>query len=304
MTGSWKKPQALQLYHGLLQRYRDWDEDGSAGNEGAAEEVEVAVYRYSSDEDDSDGSGSEIIEFVTPRVRGEGEGEGEGGGEGEGALAEEGQEAAAEAGAAGREAEGDGVRPGASADDPRASWIQPASSAGHDHGALLADAGAQAGAQEAGEGGAVLRRQRVVLTPPSQPSELRSVHVRHAEAAQSSLAALHWRLLREQRVDAVGANLEPGAVDECPDAAEVRRTLELLQHELRCMREEHPAPMGSIEEAGGEADGEADADAVGSGGEEVAGAAAAEDAVAEGALDIEQDPGPAGSLSPMFSMSE
>ena len=70
MTGSWKKPQALQLYHGLLQRYRDWDEDGSAGNEGAAEEVEVAVYRYSSDEDDSDGSGSEIIEFVTPRVRG------------------------------------------------------------------------------------------------------------------------------------------------------------------------------------------------------------------------------------------
>ena len=71
MTGSWKKPQALQLYHGLLQRYRDWDEDGSAGNEGAAEEVEVAVYRYSSDEDDSDGSGSEIIEFVTPRVRGE-----------------------------------------------------------------------------------------------------------------------------------------------------------------------------------------------------------------------------------------
>ena len=68
------------------------------------------------------------------------------------------------------------------------------------------------------------------------------------------------------------------------------------------MREEHPAPMGSIEEAGGEADGEADADAVGSGGEEAAGAAAAEDA--EGALDIEQDPGPAGSLSPMFSMSE
>lgn len=29
-----------------------------------------------------------------------------------------------------------------------------------------------------------------------------------------------------------------GAVDECPDAAEVRRTLELLQHELRCMREQ------------------------------------------------------------------
>ena len=36
----------------------------------------------------------------------------------------------------------------------------------------------------------------------------------------------------------------PGAVDECPDAAEVRRTLELLQHELRCMREQE-ATAGS-----------------------------------------------------------
>ena len=33
-----------------------------------------------------------------------------------------------------------------------------------------------------------------------------------------------------------------GEADECPDAAEVRRTLELLQHELRCMREQEGAP--------------------------------------------------------------
>ncbi len=34
-----------------------------------------------------------------------------------------------------------------------------------------------------------------------------------------------------------------GGADECPDAAEVRRTLELLQHELRCMREQELSPV-------------------------------------------------------------
>jgi hypothetical protein len=44
----------------------------------------------------------------------------------------------------------------------------------------------------------------------SQVADLGAAHVRHVEAAQSNLAALHWRLLREDRADALGANLEAG----------------------------------------------------------------------------------------------
>lgn len=240
-TASWAKPQALQLYHGLLQRYRDFDAADEAAAAAAAEaggeDVEVAVYKYSSDED-SDGSDSEIIEFVTPRVR-----------------ADDGT-AAVQANT--HMSEGGGSEPSEAepaSDNPRASWIQPA------YGSHDGEAGQGGENDDGSAAGAVLRRHRVQLSSSDGPAELRPVHVRHAEAAQSNLAALHWKLLREDRT---GANLESGASDECPDAAEVRRTLELLQWEIASMKQDQeqegaagqqelePVGIARIDEHGGD----------------------------------------------------
>ena len=248
-TASWAKPQALQLYHDLLQRYHDWDGADEAAAAGA-EDVEVAVYKYSSD-DDSDGSDSEIIEFVTPRVRADVDGT---------AAAVQASTHSIE----GRSSELPEAEP--ASDNPRASWIQPSHGSydgegHHAQGGADTDKGGENA--DGSAAGAVLRRHRVQLSPSDGdgPAELRlrPVHVRHAEAAQSNLAALHWKLLREDRA---GANLESGASDECPDAAEVRRTLELLQWEIASMREqeqEDAAAAGqqevgiaSIDENGGD----------------------------------------------------
>jgi hypothetical protein len=203
-TAAWMKPQALQLYHDLLQRYREWD-DGDVdvgGPAHACDDVEVAVYKYSSEED-SDGSDSEIIEFVTPRVRADADGN---------SKVQDDQNLGAGAGSN-----------AGSTDSPRESWIQPVSAPGQRlDGQVAANPYATKGAVEEtsqnagelaqrGDGDAILRRHRVQLpASDSQVADLGAAHVRHVEAAQSNLAALHWRLLREDRADALGANLEAG----------------------------------------------------------------------------------------------
>ena len=203
-TAAWTKPQALQLYHDLLQRYREWDEAaGVAAASPADEDVEVAVFRYSSDED-SDGSDSEVIEFVTPRVR---------------------EDAVSNAPLQSGEDhsltfdEGPNI---ASSDHPRESWIQPVLAgqcpSGEDELSLQDEASKQSSATaQCADTSRALRRHRVRLPAPrttsSQDAQLRPAHVRHAEAAQSNLAALHWRLLREDRADALGANLDGGALN-------------------------------------------------------------------------------------------
>lgn len=194
-TAAWTKPQALQLYHDLLQRYREWNEAaGGAAASPADEDVEVAVFRYSSDEDSS-GSDSEVIEFVTPRDR---------------------EDAARNAPVQGGE---DSLtvdeRPDTvSSDHPRESWIQPVLAGQCPSGDDKLPVQDEASKSPSADTGQALRRHRVQLSAPhSQAAHLRPAHVRHAEAAQSNLAALHWRLLREEQADALGANLDGGALN-------------------------------------------------------------------------------------------
>ena len=186
-TAAWTKPQALRLYHELLQRYREWNEPdvGVDASTHSDEDVEVAVYRYSSDED-SDGSDSEVIEFVTPRVREDAGGNAQlQGGEDNHLAVDEGATIA-------------------SSDYPRESWIQPVLGQRPScEDELTAEDNAS---KHPSATVRPLRRHRVRLsTSHSQDAQIRPAHVRHVEAAQSNLAALHWRLLREERADALGA---------------------------------------------------------------------------------------------------
>ena len=152
----------------------------------ADEDVEIAVCRYSSEED-SCGSDSEVIEFVTPRVGAETDATSEAQyGEHKILTLDEAQNVG-------------------SSDSPRESWIQPviAGQCASAEGELAEEAVSNqpsATAQPADTGQA-LRRHRVRLPAShSRGAHLRPVHVRHVEAAQSNLAALHWRLLREDRL--------------------------------------------------------------------------------------------------------
>lgn len=209
-TVAWTKPQALQLYHDLLQRYREWDDAAGVAASPEDEDVEVAVFRYSSDED-SDGSDSEVIEFVTPRFREDA------------APLQSDEDHSLTFGA------GPNV---ASSDHPRESWIQPVLAgrcpSGEDELSLQDEASKQSNATaQCTDTGQTLRRHRVRLPAPhtsSQDAQLRPAHVRHAEAAQSNLAALHWRLLREDRADALGANLNGGTLNSLRDLCRWSRT--------------------------------------------------------------------------------
>ena len=203
-TAAWTKPQALRLYHDLLQRYREWDEPdvGVDASTRSDEDVEVAVYRYSSDEEHSDGSDSEVIEFVTPRVREDERGDAQlQGGEDNSLAADQGAAIA-------------------SNDRPRESWIQPVLAGQRPSCEDELTADDNAGNHQSATVRA-LRRHRVLLSAShGQDAQIRPAHVRHVEAAQSNLAALHWRLLREERADALGSNPD-GALNSADTPAAV-----------------------------------------------------------------------------------
>jgi hypothetical protein len=228
--------------------------------------VQVAVYRYDSDEEGSHSS-SEVLEaFTTPRAHpaldddvggGGGDdddsGEATSGGGGGQVLKRQRSYTALPASKEQAMPPSDAAAPPAAADE--------AGGDGDDN-----DAG-----DDCAEGG-----HRVLAVGPGR--KLRSVHMQHAVASMSTLAALHWRMLHDERqtphvspqtarppvVDHRGGDPVATAADnysvlqdiglgaptyatarEDPDVLEVRGTLRLLAQELRSMQ----AALGEEEAA-------------------------------------------------------